>query len=222
MQKSLVIFGTGTLAKLARYYITFEMDGHVCAFVVDKNHKRADEFLGLPVLDWDDLYEQYPPSTTSMYVAVGYKSMKQREDVFLKVNDSGYDLINISSRSSYFAQNVCMGRNNFFMPGVVCEPGVKIGSNNVIWSNATICHDVEIGSHNFIASNVTIGGETILGNGNFLGFSSVVLQQRRLGDGSLFAANSLINTNAESYWHYRGIPAQKWKAIDPECGVCIS
>ena len=222
MNNSLVIFGTGTLAKLAHYYVTCEMGGRVCAFVVDRNHKDFDEFLGLPVVNWDDLHNRFPSARTAMYVAVGYKSMKQREEVFLKVADSGYDLINISSRSTYFAQNICMGQNNFFMPGVVCEPGVKIGSNNVIWSNVTLCHDVEIGCHNFVASNVTIGGETILGNGNFLGFSSVILQQKRLGDGSLFAANSLITLDAESRWCYRGAPAKKWKSIDPTVGICIS
>ena len=221
MRKAVVIFGTGTLAKLAHYYATHEMNQSVCAFVVNREYRSSAEFLGLPVLDWEELVEKHPPVTTKMHVAVGYKSMLQRQEVFAKVINAGYQLINIRSSAAYLAQDICMGTNNFFMPGAVCEPGVKIGSNNVVWSNATVCHDVKIGNHNFIAGNVTIGGETILGDRNFLGFSCVVLQQKRLGDGVLVAASSLVTTDVESHWHYQGIPAQKFKKIDPSLGVHV-
>ena len=221
MQKSLVIFGTGTLARLAHYYATVEMGENVTAFVVDRDYRQSSEFLGLPVLEWGQLPKIHSPLTTSIYVAIGYKNIKHREAAYMRVVSLNYELKNIISRASFLAQNICLGTNNFFMPGVVCEPGVKIGSNNVIWSNTTLCHDVEIGDHNFLASNVTIGGETSIGDRNFFGFSSVVLQQKRIGDDCLIAANSLIRENAESNWQYCGIPARKFRKIESSVGVRV-
>jgi sugar O-acyltransferase (sialic acid O-acetyltransferase NeuD family) len=222
MQKPLIIFGTGSLARLAYYYIAHEMELNVSAFVVDKFHKTTETCQGLPVLDWDALLDLYSPSQTAMYIAVGYKSMKQRESVFERAIEREYQLINIISRAAFIAKSVSIGTNNFIMPGVVIEPGVSIGYNNVVWSNATICHNSKVGNHNFLASNVTVGGEVTMGDRNFLGFSSVVLQQRHLGNDVLIGAQSLLLSDAESLTHYQGTPAKKLKTIDRALGICVN
>lgn len=221
MSKPIIIFGTGSLARLAHYYLTNDMKLQVLGFAVDSQYKMNKANLGLPVLDWDALVDQQPPSQTAMYIAVGYRSIKQRALVYERAAQLGYELINIISSSAFIADDVKVGDNNFIMPGAVVEPGVEIGCNNVVWSNTTICHDTHIGNHNFLASNVTVGGEVTMGDRNFLGFSSVVLQQRRLGDDVLIGAQSLLLSDAVSLTHYQGAPAQKLKMIDEALGVCI-
>lgn len=209
MSQPLIIFGTGTLARLAHYYAVREMGLEVKAFAVDATMLNIDTCCDSRVVSWDQCLDQYPPGTVSMYVAVGYREMRQREEVFDRVQSAGYFFKNIISKSAFVAETVRMGHNNFIMPGVVIEPEVSMGANNVIWSNATICHDTIIGKHNFVASNVTIGGEVTVGDRCFLGFSSTVVQQCRLGDDVLLAAQSLLLEDADSQSRHQGIPAKK-------------
>ena len=55
MNKPLLIFGTGALARLAHYYATHEMGLTVLGFVVDSDRKIVDEYCGLPVFTWEYL-----------------------------------------------------------------------------------------------------------------------------------------------------------------------
>lgn len=221
MSQPLIIFGTGTLARLAHYYAVREMGLEVKAFAVDVTRLNTDTCCDSLVVTWDECLEQYPPGTVSMYVAVGYREMRQREAVFDRVQSAGYFLQTIISKSAFVAKTVRMGQNNFIMPGVVIEPEVSMGANNVIWSNATICHDTIIGKHNFVASNVTIGGEVTVGDRCFLGFSSTVVQHCRLGDDVLLAAQSLLLEDADSLSRHQGIPAKKVMDIPQSAGVCV-
>lgn len=221
MPRSLVIFGTGSLARLAHYYATREMGLQVVGFAVDAERKNVDEFCGLPVFSWDACVTQHSPELTSMFVAVGYREMCQRQTLFERAKSAGYALQNIVSTSAFMAETVLMGENNFIMPGAVVEPEVRLGNNNTVWSNVTLCHDSSIGHHNFFASNVTIGGEVTVGDRCFFGFTSTVVHQRRVGNDVLLAAQSLLLGDGQSSGWYQGVPAKRMKSISNQVGVCV-
>jgi sugar O-acyltransferase (sialic acid O-acetyltransferase NeuD family) len=221
MAHPLVIFGAGSLARLAHYYATREMGLKLLGFVVDASKKEADEICGLPVLTWEQCVECHPPGTVTMFVAVGYREMRQRQTLFDRALMAAYTLQNIVSTSALVADTAVTGVNNFIMPGVVIEPGARLGANNVVWSNTTICHDSVIGDHNFFASNVTVGGEVTIGHRSFFGFTSTVAHQRHVGDDVLLAAHSLLLGDGESLSWYQGLPAKKVADIASQTGVCV-
>ena len=218
--KKILVFGATELARLAYYYAT-ESGMDVLGFAIDESYKIDDESLPAPVFCWPEAMNKFFPNEVGVFVAVGYKEMRLREAIYARIKSVGYELINIVSDSSWVAKDVSMRDNNFIMPGVVVEPGVKLGCNNVIWSNATICHDTTIGSHNFIAANVTLGGSVSIGDRNFIGFSSVVLQRKNVQHDALIAANSLVTHDLDSLSEYRGSPARRHGAIDPQTGVLV-
>lgn len=220
--KELLIFGAGTLAKLAHYYTSKEMGLRTIGFVVDDEYKSSSDFLSLPLFSWSELNARDDRDDVEMHVAIGYRSLRLKSQAYDRAKAAGFQLLNVISTKSYVAEDVVMGDNNIIMPGAVIEPCVKIGSNNVVWSNATICHDVSIGDGNFIASGVTIGGEVVLGNGCFLGFSSVVLQGRRVGDDVLLGAQSLALHDLESLSCYYGSPATLTKRLKSSVGVEVN
>lgn len=219
--KDLVIFGTSTLAKLANYYATQELGFKVVAFVVDEDYRTQPNFLNQPVLTWPEFWTSYSATDVSLYVAVGYKSMRARAAMYDRVKARGYELINIVSTASYLANDVVMGDNNFVMPGVVVEAGASLKSNNVVWSNSTICHDTCVGSHNFIAANTTVGGGVKIGDGNFFGFSTVIKENLKIGNSSLIGAGSLVIGNIANLTKVFGAPATSVGQIDSVLGVCI-
>lgn len=206
--KKLLIYGASDLAKLATYYFSHEANIPVSAFVVDKGFQKADSFLGLPVLDWEDAEREYGPSHSFVFVAIGYRSMDLRAKAFETAKARGYSFLNFISKDAFVAKNAKIGTNNFIMPGVVVEPGVEMGDNNILWSNVTVCHDTKMGSHNFLAANVTLGGETVIGSKSFFGFSTVVKEKTRVGDRVLVGANSLVLQGAPSGVKLYGSPAK--------------
>jgi hypothetical protein len=73
----LILFGTGDIAKLAHYYFTHDSAHEVVAFYVDAAYRTATEFLGLPVVNFEDVEQYYPPLTHSMFIAVSYVQMNR-------------------------------------------------------------------------------------------------------------------------------------------------
>lgn len=221
MSKPLLIFGCGSLAKLAYYFATREMNVRVLGFVVDEQLREVNTFCGMNVISWRKFLETYRPCDVDTHLSLGYRSMRNRQELYERLTREGYMLRNIVSKSVFLAETYLPDSNNFFMPGVVIEPGVSIGVNNVFWSNTTICHDTKISNHNFFASNVTIGGESAIGSRCFFGFSSTLVQQLNVGDDVLIAAQSLLLQNAASLTRYQGQPAKVAGKIDPMVGVCV-
>ena len=218
---SIVIFGAGTLGKLAYYYLTKEMKLDVIAFVVDRKEvdKKDFKLYELPIYFWDDFINIFSIKEVSIFVAVAYKSMRNRLRIFEKVRKHKFNCINIISSSAFVPTESLKGTNNFIMPGVVLEPGTLVGSNNLIWSNSTICHDSKIGNHNFLGANFTMGGYSKIGDLSFFGFSSTISDKVIVGDEVLLAANSFLNTNAEKLTRMQGSPAIKYSSIDPDEGI---
>tara|TARA_Y100000589_G_C27041151_1_gene583219 strand:- start:52 stop:723 length:672 start_codon:yes stop_codon:yes gene_type:complete len=218
----IVIFGVGTLGKLAYYYLTKDMKLDVTAFVIDRKDMDTKEKLnlfGLPIYFWDDFIKIFSINEVKVFVAVAYKSMRNRLRVFEKVRQHKYNFINIISSSAFVAKDSLVGNNNFIMPGVVLEPGTSLGSNNLIWSNSTICHDSKIGNHNFLGANFTMGGYSKIGDLSFFGFSSTISDKVIVGDEVLLAANSFLNSNTDKLTRMQGIPATKFSEIDSEKGI---
>ena len=218
---SIVIFGTGTLGKLAYYYLTKDMKLDVSAFVIDKKegYKKNSKLYELPIYFWDDFVNMFSINEVKIFVAVAYKSMRNRLRVFEKVRQHKFNCINIISSSAFISNDSLVGTNNFIMPGTVLEPGTLLGSNNLIWSNSTICHDSKIGNHNFLGANFTMGGFSKIGDLSFFGFSSTISDKIIVEDEVLLAANSFLNSNAHKLTRMQGIPATKYSEIDSEIGI---
>jgi len=217
----IVIFGAGTLGKLAYYYLTKDMQLDVRAFVIDRKegYKKDSNLYELPIYYWDDFINLFSINEVKIFVAVAYKSMRNRLRIFEKVRQHKFNCINIISSSAIVPNDSIEGTNNFIMPGVVLEPGTLVGSNNLIWSNSTICHDSKIGNHNFLGANFTMGGYSKIGNLSFFGFSSTISDKVIVEDEVLLAANSFLNSNADKLTRMQGTPAIKYSAIDPEKGI---
>ncbi|MFX6869115.1 hypothetical protein ABTH37_19015, partial [Acinetobacter baumannii] len=75
MKKKLIFFGIGKIAEVIHYYATQECGFEVTAFCVDSAYRSQNEFLGKPVIDFEQVSEQYPPKQYDMFIAVGYHNL---------------------------------------------------------------------------------------------------------------------------------------------------
>jgi sugar O-acyltransferase (sialic acid O-acetyltransferase NeuD family) len=221
MKTPLLIFGAGTLARLA--FLEAEDSGahDVVGFVVDANLMAADRFLDRPVHAWSAARASLSPQSMKMHCAIGYRTMRRRAAVFDEVKAAGFGCVSLISPRAHVSRHAELGENCFVMAGAVIEPGARLGPNNMVWSNATVCHDCTIGSHNFIAAGATLGGHVTVGDRSFLGFGSVVRERQRVGNDVLIGAQSLVLDDAEDLHVYLGSPARAVKPVEPAVGVSI-
>jgi sugar O-acyltransferase (sialic acid O-acetyltransferase NeuD family) len=196
--KKLIIVGTSNNAKLAHFYFSRDTDYEIVAFAVNSKYNVMDDFCGTPVVNLEEIKDDFPPNKFDCFVAVGYKDMNNiRLDLYNFVKNLGYHLPNyISPRCSFLSREI-IGDNNFILEDNTIQPFSRIGSNNVLWSGNHVGHDVSIGDNNFITSHVVISGFTKIGNNCFLGVNSSIRDNIQISDYTLIGAGAVIMENTE-------------------------
>jgi len=187
----LVIFGAGDIARLANYYFTHDSDYEVAAFTVDREYRSGDKFLGLPLINFEDITKCYPPAEHEMFVALSYTKMnKIRAERYLRAKEMGYKCANyISSHCTFLTQEPA-GENCFILEDNTVQPFVAIGNNVTLWSGNHIGHDSIIADHCFISSHVVVSGHVRIGSYCFIGVNAT------LRNGIVIAPETLIGAGA--------------------------
>lgn len=195
----IVIFGAGKIADEAYYYLTNDSPHDVVAFTVDGEHLGAGEKLGLPLIAFENVARDYPPSDFKMFVAVGYQDLnKFRARKYEEAKLKGYELISyVSSRASNFG-GIEIGDNCFILEFATLQPCARIGNDVFIWSGNHVGHHASVGDHCYIAGNVVISGHTKIEPYCFVGVSATIGHEITIGAESFIGAASLITKNVET------------------------
>ncbi|MCD4724946.1 MAG: sialic acid O-acetyltransferase [Bacteroidales bacterium] len=133
--------------------------------------------------------------------------LKERYELFQKLNIPLSRLTNFIHPSAYVASSSVLGVGNVVMSNVSIQSNVRIQNFNIINSNVTIEHDTFFGNGNFIAANVAIGAKVNLGSHNFIGLNSSVREGVSL-DSVFVGMHSLVLTSYKNSTIY-GVPACK-------------
>ena len=189
--KSLIVFGAGTLARLARSYFGRDTDYQVTACTVHREHISTAQLNGLPTVPFEEIAERYPPAEHSLFVAVGYSRVNRgRAEIFEQCVALGYHLATVVSSRSHCWDDLRIGRNCMVFDGVVIEPNVEIGDDVVIWSGAQVSHDTFVGDHCFLGPNAVLLGDVTVERRSFVGGNATVRNGVRI------AADCVIGTGA--------------------------
>ena len=173
--KPLVIFGTGSIARMAHFLFTHDSPLKVAAFTVDRARMDAERFLGLPVTAFEEIRETHPPEAFDLFVAVGYRRVNTfRAERFRQAKEMGYRLPTyISSRASTWP-GLEIGENCLVLDLVVIHPFARLGDDTILWSGSHIGHDSVIGDHCYIASRAVVAGFVTVESNCFLGSNSTI------------------------------------------------
>ncbi|MCC6253175.1 MAG: acetyltransferase [Bacteroidia bacterium] len=196
--RKLIIFGTGDIAQIAKYYFDIDSDFEVCGFTVDKQYCASESYEGLPLVPFEGIETVYPPADYYLFVALSYAQMnKLREQKFNEAKGKGYRIASyISSKCSYLSQFKA-GENAFIFEDNTIQPFVKIGDNVTLWSGNHIGHHSVIESHNFISSHVVISGHCTIESYCFLGVNSTLAHKVKIAKGTLLGAGVVISKDTE-------------------------
>lgn len=209
----IILFGTGDVSQLAKYYFDIDSEHEVVAFTVNKSYITENTFENKPLLAFENIESKYPPSEYSMFIALSYSNMnKTREQKYYEAKAKGYELVSyISSKCTYLSQ-FKTGDNCFIFENNTIQPFVKIGDNVTIWSGNHIGHHSTIASHNFISSHVVISGHCIINSNSFIGVNSTLGHMVEIGRENIIGAGSIITKSTgfgEVYVPARSIKLDK-------------
>lgn len=196
--KQALIFGTGSIAEVAMYYLERDSIYSIAAFISDDG---VDSFCDRDVIRTDVVTKKYPPKDYDAFVAIGYSAMnKNRKKCMNFMMDRGYRLLNYVSSDAHIYTDLELNRksNLFILENNVIQPFVKIGNGVYLWSGNHIGHHSVIKDYSFVSSHVVISGHCTIGECSFLGVNSTISEGVSIGDENIIGAGAYIKKNTEN------------------------
>ncbi len=194
-----IIFGVGRGADVAFRYLRKDSPHEICGFTIDKKYITSDEFNGLPVIEFENIQNIYPPGEYMMFVPMGFHNMnKIRYQKYLEGKEKGYDFISyVSSKIMTMDDNLQIGENCFILEGQTINFDVKIGNNVTIWSGNQIGDCSVIMDNCWISSHVCISGNVTIKPFCVIGINSSISNFVTVAEETYIGANVLLTKNTE-------------------------
>jgi len=210
-KKDLIIYGDSDFAEMIAHYFNTDSAYRVVAFCVDEAYRSKEEINGLPVIALERIAEHFSQENTSVFAAIGYKSVRTHENLYKKLKAHGFPVATYISSKAHVDSSSCVGENCLVLPGVVIEPGCTVEENTFVNSGVVICHHTRIGAHSILAAGSVIGGHTTIGESSLIGFNATVAELLVLEKETLLGAGSLLLENTQAHTMYVGTPAKAVK-----------
>ncbi len=192
-KRDLIIVGDSAFAEVAYEYFTHDSDFRVVAFSVERAFMTRETLLGLPVVPFEELEQQYDPASHHFYAALVYTQMNRlRTRLYRETKAKGYRPASYISSRAFVWHNVELGEHCFIFEDNTLQPFVRIGDNVVLWSGNHIGHHSVIKDHCFIASHVVVSGFCTVGENCFIGVNATFGNNLEVGDDCLIGAGALI------------------------------
>lgn len=208
-EKKLVIFGAGETADIAYEYFTHDSLYEVVAFAVEAPYRTVTEHYGLPVLTFEEMTEQYPPSEVEVFVAISYVKLNRiRAKCYRLVKSAGYTCATYISSKAFVWHTAVIGENCMIFENNVIQHGVRIDRGVILWSGNHIGHQTHIEEFAYLSSHVVVSGFCVIGAYSFLGVNATFNDNIKLGPDTIVGSGALIVKSADGGQLLVGSPAK--------------
>lgn len=181
--KPLLIIGASSFGKLIA--ILAEDCRHSVAGFVDDMSTGPDILGGT-----SDLGGCLSAADYDLVMAIGYKHMKARWQLFTQLSGLGFNFPSMIHPSARVSAHARIGGGTLVMAGADVDAFTEIGSACVLWPRTVISHDNKIGDNTFISPAATLCGFVSVGQGSFIGANSTIVDGSTLVEGSFVKAAS--------------------------------
>ena len=196
--KKIVIYGVSPAAAQSHYDFTSDSNYVVAAFTIDKADLKQDEFLGLPVVPFEDVETLYPPAEYGMFVAVYFNRVNLvRRMKFEAAKLKGYELVSYVSSKAIVWPGLDIGENCMICDGANVRPFCRIGDDSFIMPGAVVGHDSVVGDHCYLAIHAVLLAGSTVGSGCVIGANSTVLNGVIVAKDCVIGAGAVISKNTK-------------------------
>jgi sugar O-acyltransferase (sialic acid O-acetyltransferase NeuD family) len=206
-----VIVGAGVVGALAFEYFTYDSRHEVIAFSAEREFLTTEIFCGLPVVPFDQLAVEYPPTEYQAFVAVSANPIqlnRVRRRLYGAVKAAGYRCVSYISSRAFVSPTAQIGENTLVAEYNSLHHMARVGNNVVLLSGAHVGHESVIEDDCFLASHAVIGGSCRVGGGSFVGLNSCVASFLSVAEECLIGAGAVIIRDTAPRHVYVGNPAR--------------
>jgi sugar O-acyltransferase (sialic acid O-acetyltransferase NeuD family) len=204
----LVIIGDGEFAGIAHEYFTHDSPYTVVGFSVERDFLKSSEYLGLPVVPFEELEATFNPADHKAFVAVTYTQLNRvRARLYRQTKLKGFELASYISSHAFAWHNVTIGENVFVFENNVIQHFASIGNNVILWSGNHIGHRSVIEDHCYLASHVVVSGYCRIQRHSFVGINVSISAHVTIARDCFIGAGCVIAKDTEPGKVYYAAPA---------------
>lgn len=149
---------------------------------------------GIPVIgqvrELMTLWEQGCALAINAVGGIGSRGM--REDVWLRIKDSGLGTPRLIHPSAVIDSSVILGEGVQILAGSYVGARSQVGINSIVNSAAVVSHDCVIHEHSHVAPGAMLAGGVVIGQRTLVGMGTTIHMQVRIGDDVVVQNNSNI------------------------------
>ena len=190
-----LIYGSREFGEVVRSLV--DDTRHSFRGFIDDVHTGPD-VLG----NWNECIAQHSPTDTGVIIAVGYKDLDARWNVYQRVRAAGFCVPQLVHPQAWVAPTASIADGVILMARSVVDCGADLDELSVLWPGAVVNHNSAIGRNAFLSPNSTVCGCCQVGRDTFIGAGAVVADHTQVPDRSFVKAASIYTGSSG----FRGTP----------------
>ncbi|MFD2519293.1 acetyltransferase [Emticicia soli] len=209
MQNPVLIFGAGTLGKIA-LDIFNRNNVLVYGFLDDDKKLHNTEIGEIVVLGEtdDDGFLKIVGQKTEAFVAIGNTKVKKK--VVEVLNERRHVMpVNAIHDRSIVSENAILGHGNLIMANAVVNPYAQIGNHSIVHSGAVIDTEAKVADFVNIGTGAMINTGAEIAEGAFIGSGAVIVTGIKVGKNARVGAGSVVIEDVPDNATVFGNPAKK-------------
>ncbi|RFS16369.1 acetyltransferase [Emticicia sp. C21] len=209
MQNPVLIFGAGTLGKIA--LDIFNRNNVLVYGFLDDDKKLHNTELGEIVIlgdTDDDGFLKIIGQKTEAFVAISNAKVKKKIVEILTERRKVMPVNAIHDRA-IVSETAIIGHGNLVMANAAINPFAKIGNHCIVQSGAVVDTDAKVADYITIASGAMINAGAELAEGAFIGSGSIIVTGIKVGKNARVGAGSVVIEDVPDNATVFGNPAKK-------------
>ena len=210
MNKSkLAIIGAGELGLQILDLLNYSSEKFIAVGFFDDTMEVGSKIAGIEVLGGlNDIEIIYRAGIfDKLIIAIGYKHMAVRENLFLKY-DKQIPFAKIIHNSCIMNNKSKIGDGSVLYPGCIIDKNVSIGNNVLLNLGVTIAHDCLVGNNSFFVFLVVVSGFVHIGKNCFVGTNATIIDNITIGENTIVGAGSVVIKDVNDNTKIVGNPAK--------------
>lgn len=206
--RRIAIVGSGHLGQQIAYHIQQDMQDIIVGFF-DEFQEVGSLVKELPVLGGNnDIVSQFENKIyDALVIAVGYKHMAFRSELFNRLKDK-IPFYTFIHSSTILDPSAVIGVGTVIYPGCLIDQDVVIGDNVLMNVGCTIAHDSNIGDNTFLSPRVAIAGFVNIDSNCIIGINATIIDNIKITANTQLGGGTVLINNIENKGLYVGNPAR--------------
>jgi len=207
MKKKLLIFGSGSQAKLTysiakqtKKFFSIKIISFIKSKKIDKKIIYLTQIKSL---------KNYIKDNTYSIVALGDNFYRKKLVSNINQKFKNFKWATILAPNIEIGENIKIGVGTIIMKSVFINDNTIIKNHCLINSKCLIEHDNIISNFSSCAPRVTTGGNVNIGVSSFVGIGSTIKNSIKIGSNTIIGAGSVIVKNCSNDSVFAGVPGVK-------------